>query len=120
MQMNVKLMADRLPDSEVIKVSNAVQYLPAEIVWDLAVRGFVIDDNCVIYMLSDECHLRLYPVGKSVPQTYEELVARHGTGFKIYFIIYQGNICTLSMFRMSPYVDTVAHGVINELARWVE
>ncbi|MBD3418699.1 MAG: hypothetical protein GF398_01140 [Chitinivibrionales bacterium] len=103
-----------------VKVSNAAKYLPERIVWNLAINGFVVSDNCLIYQLKGFRHLRLKQVHYSVPQAYEELLARHGTRFKIFFIIYDGNICTLMMFpRWCPYADTIAHGVINQCARFV-
>jgi len=108
-----------MTSTAVIKVSNAVRFLPGGIVYDLALTGFIVTDNCLIYLVNGERHLRLHPVAHSVPQSYEEIVGRHGTRFKLFFIIYGGHICELSMFRFSPYADTIGHGVINALARFV-
>ena len=104
---------------QVIKVSNAVKYIPIQVVYNLAINGHIVTDNCVIYQLKSEKHLRLHNVSYSVPQAYEELIGKHGANFKIFFIIFDGNICKLSMFRICPYIDTVAHKVINKCARYI-
>ncbi len=104
---------------EVIKVSNAVKYIPIQVVYNLAVNGFIVSDNCMIYQLKNEKHLRLHNIAHSVPQSYEEIIAKHGTNFKIFFIIFDGNICKLSMFRICPYIDTIAHKIINKCARYI-
>jgi hypothetical protein len=107
-------------DDGLVRVSNAALHLPAKVVWNLAHNGFVISDDCIIYQLKSYRHLRLTPVSHSVPQTYEELLLRHGTAFLIFFIIKDGHICKLSMFpRWCPYANTIAHGVVNKLAKYI-
>jgi hypothetical protein len=104
-----------------VYVSRAALHLPEKAVWNLAINGFVITDNCIIYQLDGHRHLRLVPVAYTVPQGYEELLLRHGTSFRIFFIIWGGHICELSMFPgWCPYANTIAHGVINRLARYVD
>jgi hypothetical protein len=103
-----------------VRVSNAALHIPPRIVWNLAINGFVISDNCMIYQRKEQEHLRLTQIGHSVPQTYEEMLLRHGTKFRIFFIIFNGHICRLSMFPgWCPYPDTIAHGAINKLSRYV-
>ncbi len=104
---------------QVIKISNAVKYIPIQVIYNLAINGYIVTDNCVIYQLKNEKHLRLHNVSCNVPQAYEELIAKHGTNFKIFFIIFDGNICKLSMFRICPYIDTIAHTVINKCSRYI-
>ncbi len=106
-------------EGDVVWVSNAAKHLPYGVVYNLAVNSYIVSDNCIIYLVRNESFLRLAPVQKTVPRAYEELLARYGTKFKIFFIVFKGSICRASMFRFSPYIDTIAHGVINERVAYI-